>query len=280
MTVYVSTSCLKNPQNILKVLKEYESSSIENVELGSVHSHFNLKELKKFHFNYLVHNYFPPPKTAFNFNLASQNKSLRNKSIKLAKTAINLCREINAPLYTFHAGFTVDPHKLGKPFDRNKIIERKTAIEIFCDSLFTIIDHANTTGIKLAMEPNVVQQFNLINGKNELLLFADYPEIKQLYKTVRKNDVGLLLDLGHTAVTSYWLHFDKDDFVKSCKDKVSAIHVSNNDGRHDQHKSLTKTCWQLSKLSLFKKLPIILETMNLSIVDIKKNITLVNDYIN
>ena len=30
--VYVSTSCLKNPKNVLEVLTEYEKAGIENVE--------------------------------------------------------------------------------------------------------------------------------------------------------------------------------------------------------------------------------------------------------
>ena len=84
-----------------------------------------------------------------------------------------------------------------------------------------------------------------------------------------------MLDLGHTAVTSNWLNFDKDDFVLKCEDKVSAIHVSNNNGKNDQHRSLTKDCWQSSKLKLFKKQPIILETMNLTIDQIKENIHIV-----
>ena len=44
--VYVSTSCLKNPTNVIKVLQEYEKANIENVELGSVHTFFNVKKLK------------------------------------------------------------------------------------------------------------------------------------------------------------------------------------------------------------------------------------------
>ena len=272
MAVYVSTNCLESPKDVIKVLKEYKKAGIENVELGSVHSFFDINELRKFQFNFLMHNYFPPPKTPFNFNLASSNNIIREKSIMLAKNAINLCNEINCPLYTFHAGFTVDPQQLGKPFKNKNSTERETAIQIFYDSIIELIDYAKKTDIKLAMEPNVVQEFNLVNGKNELLLFADYEEIRQLYKKISKNQLGLLLDLGHIAVTSYWLNFDKDEFVKNCADKVFAVHVSNNDGMKDQHKGLTKDCWQVSKLKLFKKNPIILETMNLDVNEIKNNI--------
>ena len=44
--VFVSTSCLKNPRNLSKVLDKYQKGGIENVELGSIHSPFDTKILK------------------------------------------------------------------------------------------------------------------------------------------------------------------------------------------------------------------------------------------
>jgi len=278
--IYTSTSCLNNPKNVIKVLEEYQKAGLENVELGSIHEYFDIKLLKKFNFNYLIHNYFPPPKKSFNLNLSSEKKEIRTKSIKLIKNAIQLCCKINSPLYTFHAGFTVDPPKLGKPFPRNKIIDRNIAFDRYIESLSVIIDYAKSRGIKIAIEPNVVQKFNLIDGKNELCLFADYDEIKKMYKIVTRKDVGLLLDLGHTSVTSFWLNYDKDEFVKKCQKNVFAIHISNNDGKKDQHKSLTRNCWQVSKLKQFKSIPIILETMNQTTNEIKKNINIVTEVSN
>ena len=276
--VYVSTSCLKNPKNVIKVLKEYEKAGIKNVELGSVHENFDLKELKKFDFNFLIHNYFPPPKIPFNFNLASQNRIIQTKSIKLAKKAIDLCYRINSPLYTFHAGFTVDPPKLGKPFPRENIPVRDKTVKSYVKSVKELVVYAKDRDIKIAMEPNVVQKFNLVNNSNKLCLFAELQEIQILLNSFDKKELGILLDLGHTAVTSYWLNFDKDEFVKQCKSRVFAVHVSNNNGRQDQHRSLTKNCWQITKLDLFKKIPIILETMNLSTDKIKYNLRLVNKF--
>ena len=272
--VYVSTSCLKNPTNVIKVLQEYEKANIENVELGSVHTFFNVKKLKQFNLNFIIHSYFPPPKTKLIFNLASQNKNILKRSIKLAQDAINLCCEIESPLYTFHAGFTVDPQKLGVRFSQKNMVKKETSLKTFVESVNHVIDYAKNRGIKIAMEPNVVQKFNLTNNKNELLLFADLDEIKQFSKIFKNKDVGILLDLGHTAVTSHWLNFDKNKFVKSCLNKTFAVHVSNNNGKQDQHKSLTKNCWQTSQLKLFKNIPITLETMNLDINKIQHNIKL------
>ncbi len=277
--IYASTSCLKNPQNVIRVLDEYEKAGIENVELGSVHSHFQTKKLRKYNFNFITHGYFPPPKTPFNFNLASQKKIIREKSIKLAKNAIDVCSDIESPIFTFHAGFTVDPSKLGKKFPRGGMVDREIAIDTFIESSHTILDYACSNGINLAMELNVVQKFNLDNGKNNLLLFADYDETIVFLKKFKKNEIGLLLDLGHTSVTSHWLKFDKNEFVVKIKKFVSVIHASNNNGLQDQHKELTKACWQTSKLKDFKKKPITLETMNLTTEQIKKNIQIAKDAI-
>jgi|TARA_B110000438_G_scaffold257407_1_gene265469 sugar phosphate isomerase/epimerase len=270
--IYVSTNCLQNPANVIDVLQKYEKANIENVELGSVHEFFDIKKLKQFNFNFIIHGYFPPPKTKLIFNLASQNKIIQRRSIKLAKDAIDLCCEIESPLYTFHAGFTVDPKKLGSPFAQNSMIKKEISMQIFIQSVTNIIEHAEKRGIKIAIEPNVVQEFNLTNNENKLLLLADIDEMKQFSKIFKKKDVGILLDLGHTSVTSHWLNFDKNDFVKTCLDNTVAVHVSNNNGKKDQHKSITKKCWQTSKLKLFKHLPITLETMNLDTIKIKNNI--------
>ncbi len=277
--IYTSTSCLKNPKNIIRVLTEYERAGLENVELGSVHQHFDIKQLKQFNFNYTIHNYFPPPKISFNFNLASSNNTILKKSLFLAKKAIDLCVKLECPLYTFHAGFTVDPKTLGKAFEKKNIIDRRFAVKIFIDSVKELTEYAKNRGISIAMEPNVVQKFNLVEGKNELLLFAEFKEIKEMLKKFKRKELGILIDLGHTAVTSHWLNFNKDEFVDLCRDRAFAIHLSNNNGIQDQHRSLTKNCWQLSKLSLFKDIPIILETMNLDINKIKYNIKLANSKI-
>jgi len=277
--IYASTNCLLHPKNIEKVLSKYQKGGIENVELGSIHSHFDTKILKKYDFNFIIHNYFPPPKISFNFNLSSESKEIREKSVTLAKKAIDLCCEIESPIYTFHAGFTVDPPKLGKPLPRININKRINAIVTYVEEVTKIIEYADSLGIKVAMEPNVVQKFNLINGKNELCLFAEYNEIEKLFVILKKTSLGLLVDLGHTSVTSHWLEFDRDEFVQKCSKQTYVIHVSNNNGLQDQHKSLTKNCWQLSKLKDFKDKPIILETMNLSVEKIKQNILLVKNTI-
>ena len=185
--IYVSSSCVKN-NTIKESVEELAQEGYKNIEIsggtkyydGYVNDLLDLKD--NYNLNYLLHNYFPPPKIPFNFNLASQNKLIRKKSLDLAKKAIDLCRQIDSPLYTFHGGFTTDPKKLGVKFTREKIFPKSKSILTFIDSVFEIVDFAKSNGIKLAMEPNVVQKFNLIRNKNELLVFAELDEIEILFK--------------------------------------------------------------------------------------------------
>jgi len=273
--IYTSTSCLKNPRNILTVLNEYERAEIENVELGSVHSYFDIKKLKEYNFNFMIHGYFPPPKTPFNSNLASTNLEILNKSKSLAKKAIDIGSELNASFFTFHAGITIDPPKLGIKFPQTDSIDRKRSIEIFLESVREILDYSYSRDVKLAMELNVVQKFNLINGENLFGLFADYEEVELFYEHFKSNEIGILLDLGHTIVTSRWLNFDKDEFVQKLEKKVSVVHISNNNGLQDQNHALTDDCWVVSKLKPFKNKQITLESMNLTIDEIKQNIKII-----
>ena len=128
---YVSTCCIKNPNNILSVLDQYQNKDIENVELGSVHKYFDTKLLSNYDFNFMIHGYFPPPEISFNFNLASQKSSILKKSIDLVKSAIDICCNIDSSIFSFHAGIATDPPKLGVRFPREKIANRTQVLDTF-----------------------------------------------------------------------------------------------------------------------------------------------------
>ena len=61
-----------------------------------------------------------------------------------------------------------------------------TGISIFIQEVMKVVDHGTSRGIKTAMEPNVVQKFNLVNGKNELCLFAEIDEIQMKIDSIYK----------------------------------------------------------------------------------------------
>ena len=107
---YVSTTFVKDNLPIKNAIYKLLENSIFNIELGSNHCYEkNYLYLKKYKANYCVHNYFPIPKKSIVINIASQNKQIREKSLKHVKKAIKFSKKINAKLYTFHPGFLTDP---------------------------------------------------------------------------------------------------------------------------------------------------------------------------
>ncbi len=275
--IYISTCCLRDNRDILRVLQVYEEAGIKNVELGSVHTYFpNLDILLDFNFNYLIHNYFPPSKESFNFNLASKNQDIKIKSINLAKRAIDLCKKIRSPLYSFHAGFRLDPLRLGEKFVGN-IIPYDEAISIFEESLRIICNYAKAVNIKLAIEPNVVSAFNVIDETDSILLLTREEEISSFLSKLAYDNLGLLLDIGHTQVSANFLKFDKDIFFDGLLSRAFVIHIHDNNSVDDQHLALNKSSWGLYKVRYCKNIPIILESQNLSIQQIFKNIDLIEN---
>lgn len=276
MPIYISTSCLGFGKKVSDVLKVFQEAGIKNIELGSSHVYEEGIEdyLNNLDANFIIHNFFPTPKKEFTMNLASKDEKILNLSREQAKRAIDLAEKIKAPLYSFHAGFRVDPeyNKLGQKFNTDKITPYNQAFDIFIDSVKEILDYAQNKNIKLAIEPNVLAEFNLINGKNELLLICEYWEIEKLFKRVNSDNLGILLDLGHLKVTSNCLNFDKDGFVDKVADKVFAIHIHDNDSKTDLHQNINEKSWALSVLKRknFKKIPIILESHLPDIEEIKK----------
>jgi len=63
-----------------------------------------------------IHNYFPPPKVPIVLNLASRDSVIASATIEHIKSAIQWSAELGQSVYSFHAGFLMDPkvEELGK----------------------------------------------------------------------------------------------------------------------------------------------------------------------
>ena len=161
MKIYVSTSCLISKYNFLQVLDIYNILGVQNVELGVLidHNENVLKLLKKYNFNYIAHHYFPPAKEPFIINLASQNKKILQKSIDQIIKSIDFCNDFNIKIFSFHAGFRVDPD-INLKFNLNNLTEYQTTFNTFKKSVLKIVDYARGKNIKLAIENNVLSKYN------------------------------------------------------------------------------------------------------------------------
>ena len=56
-----------------------------------------------------VHNYFPPPAQPFVFNLASSDPGVTERSVQQVREAMRLAVALDRPVYSFHAGFRINP---------------------------------------------------------------------------------------------------------------------------------------------------------------------------
>jgi sugar phosphate isomerase/epimerase len=107
----------------------------------------------------------------------------------------------------------------------------------------------------------VVAPFNLVEGRNLLLLLAEPREFTRLFAEIHDDLLGVLLDLGHLRVTAKTLGFDKADFIEAVAPTIGGFHLHDNDGDSDQHLPVQAGSWALSVLvqERFNGRPVVVE---------------------
>ena len=200
MAVYVSTTCLARGGNIFEVLETYTKAGLSHVELGASHKYvdgLSPAEFKQYGFNFMVHHYFPPAKEPFIVNLASQDSMILKRSKEQINRSIKFCHSLGIKLFTLHAGFRVDPdNKLHFPKEQ-PITPYETAFNTFVESVDEINSYAQQMGVRIAIENNVLSDYNVIDGQNPFLLLCEADEFERLQQKIPSANVGILLDLGH-----------------------------------------------------------------------------------
>ena len=251
--IYISTGAFskKKPTQTYKYLLKKNFSHIE-FSCGKYDMELK-KIIKKNSRNIQFHNYFPPKKNPFVFNLSSTNKAILNKSIVMAKENIRNSKKVGAKYFSFHAGFRTDPllSELGNKIEQKKIIQKKVAKKIFYQSLKKLIIYAKKYGVILLIENNVVSKKNLkVFGENPFLL-ADPKEINDLFLDFQNENknIGLLLDVGHLKISAKTLNFNLFKAHKKITKFVKGYHLSDNDGYSDSNKPFTKNSWFWKNMS-------------------------------
>jgi sugar phosphate isomerase/epimerase len=234
--IFVSTGHFRNktPQESTEI---FLKNNIKNIEfsggkyqkliyqyLGSIKNDFNVQ----------IHNYFPVPKKPIVINLASQNTTVINDSLKLIKKSIDLTQKLRGRFFSFHAGYLID--MTVKDFGKTKNFFKRTSwsdgMEIFLKNVFLVSKYARKKNIEILIENNVLGKANFKFFKNNPFLMADYQDTKHIMTNTPDN-VNLLCDLGHLKVSSNSLKFDaKEAHIKS-KKWIKAYHVSDNSGAED-----------------------------------------------
>jgi sugar phosphate isomerase/epimerase len=236
--IYVSSSCSKQ-KRIGPAILELAEHGFQNIELsggteyyeGYEEDLFSLKE--KYNLNYLVHNYFPPPKEDFVLNLASLDDAIFERSLEQLRKSIRLACLLGVDKFGFHAGFYVDiaVGEIGKAISAGHLCNTKQAYERFCKG-FNLIKN-ESKGIKIYIENNVYSKTNFDTyGLQKPAMLISPEEYRELQEHI---DFKLLLDVAHLYVSSRTLGFDFESHLDQMIMETDYVHLSDNDGWHDQN---------------------------------------------
>jgi sugar phosphate isomerase/epimerase len=237
--IYVSTACVRH--NAIKdSVLELAQNGYKNIELTGGTTYYDgyendLLELKeKYNLNYLLHNYFPPPKEHLILNIASLNDNLYQRSVEHCLHAVALCKLLGSKKYGIHAGFLIDftPEEAGKEISLRKVNDRNEAIRQ-SSRAWDLISDAAGDEVTLYIENNVYSQTNYKTyGGNNPFLLTDFEGYLELAERL---NFTVLLDLAHLKVSCHTLNLDFVSQSRQLMKETDYFHISGNDGLHDQN---------------------------------------------
>lgn len=253
--IFISSSCSKK-QTIKGSIEEILQHGFSNIELsGGTQYYPDLEEdiqdlQQKLNVNFLLHNYFPPPKKDFILNLASLNDDIFNQTIAHCKRAIDLSIKLGCEKYAVHAGFFVDIklNEIGKKLSKDKLFDIQQATDRFCNTFLDLVDYTKGK-VTLYLENNVISDANYrtFNQVNPFLLtdYQSYIELKELI------EFDILLDVGHLKVSCHTLRRSLDEDLGHLINCTDYIHISDNNGSQDENKGLLNGAPLLSSLNKY-----------------------------
>lgn len=235
--IYISSSCSKK-RDIRESIKELVDNGFNNIELSGGTEYFDsLKEdiielQHKYHLNFLLHNYFPPPLKHFVLNLASVNEEIRRMSIMHIKKSINWSESFNSYKYGFHAGFFIDPNinELGKSIKEKQILDTKKGVDIFKESYLQL--EGLKSNVQIYVENNVLSMKNYHEFKGNPFMLTNFGDYKKLKDKIPFN---LLLDVAHLKVSCKSLGLNFHEQFQSLSLESDYLHISDNDGLNDSN---------------------------------------------
>lgn len=257
--IYVSSSCVK-AKTIKDAVLKLRACGFFNIELSSGTQYYtglknDLLELAdKYDLNFLLHNYFPPPKKHFVINLASLDDSISKRSLASLKSSLDLCSSLRVKKFSFHAGFFMDIRvsELGKQIPWRRLYDKDRALEDFCGKFMLLKKYA--PDIKLYLENNVFSPVVRKNypGINPLMLtnYSDYLELRKMI------DFNLLIDVAHLKVSCGSLGLDFSEQLNAFMPHTDYLHISDVGKADKEHCPFTagsRLLKSLRKFNLTKK---------------------------
>ena len=214
MKIFYSELCLlgKNPiENVDRMV----SAGAENVEVmldGPGWDRFDIRmdplagELKKRDVAYSVHT------PVWDANLTSENFFIREGVYRSLCQSIVFASKINAAHVVIHPGFC-----------QYGAFSKDTAKKRSAEYLSRLVEFNRNYGARLLIE-NVGDPAHAVFTYEEYVHFLDpFPK-----------EVGYLVDLGH----AHFNRWNLADLLGAVGDRLYAVHIHDNDGRHDQHRPI------------------------------------------
>tara|TARA_B000000477_G_C6051336_1_gene210321 strand:+ start:191 stop:952 length:762 start_codon:yes stop_codon:yes gene_type:complete len=244
--VYISTGGFSDKKPI-ETSKAMIDIGIDSIELSSgLADSLDISDFiaLKSECNFQVHNYFPPPEEPFVFNLASMNSDIAKKSLDHAKNAIRWSCELDNPVYSFHAGFLLDPRvdELGKRIKNRFIANREDGLMIFMERINKLSEFAAQNGASLLIENNVLSFNNYNEFKTDPFLMSTPEECRTVMENSPEN-VNLLIDVAHLKVSANSLGYNPSEMFSICDSWIKAYHFSDNDGLSDSNHIFDQGSW-------------------------------------
>ena len=252
--IYVSSSGSKQ-KKIGDAIEELVSAGVRNIELSGGTEYYAgyeddiLRMQDKYKLNYLVHNYFPPPKEEFVLNLASLDDNIYQKSMQHLCRSIRLCHRIGADRLSFHAGFFVDlnAEEVGNIVKEKQIKNKELSIKRFCDAFGKLEEESKN--LDLYLENNVYSWSNSRVFFNRIpFMLLDYKDHKKLKKLI---NFKLLLDLAHLKVSANTLQLNFNEEADKMINESDYLHVSENNGKYDQNRELSNNADMVNTLKKY-----------------------------
>lgn len=287
METYVCSGAFALPR-AEETLQACRAAGVRRLELSSglrcdEAGLMRLEAAKAEGFRFLVHNYFPVPDEPFVLNLADADPRNLDRSLTHCRRAIDICRRLDAPVFTVHSGFAlpVRPEDLGRPdgwLDRLRESGADTgrARGIFRESVQDLADYAAGRGVALAIENNNVPPDLTRDRRDHGLLMSEGPEIADFFATLGRPRVGLLLDVGHAKVSATALGFRLEAFMDAVGPVVRGFHLSDNDGLADTNGPVRPDSWFLPWLHHFADAFFVIEAYRLTDEAIGRQLALID----
>lgn len=218
-----------------------------------------------------AHNYFPAPEVPFVLNLASSDATIRQTSVAHCIRGIQLSAAVEAPFFSAHAGFCIDPRpeELGQQLRQVQGFDREKHWALFLESVREVLAATADLPTGFLIENNVLADMNLYSDGSNPLLCVDAAEHQRLLHEISDPRLGLLLDTAHLKVSARTLGFDAVVAAQELLPRVRCVHHSDNDGLRDTNQHFTAAYWFLPLLPIAAHAVHVLEVRKATVAELQ-----------